>query len=225
MNEIALLNEYGFFEKPNVLSGADCDDLAAKIATIPSSGAGTRNLLSLPWCNALAKSLRNNPLLSPALSAGCVAVQCTLFAKTPGTNWSVTPHQDLGIPVAAKVDAPSCSGWSEKEGSLFTQPPVAVLDACVVVRLHVDACGPEAGPLVVTPGSHKLGRLPGSAVARLFSSQVRHVCTVPRGGALVLRPLLVHASSKATASVNRRVLHFLFGPANLPLGLQWAHAA
>ena len=30
--------------------------------------------------------------------------------------------------------------------------------------------------------------------------------------------------SKAVAAVNRRVLHFLFGPPSLPLGLRWAHA-
>jgi hypothetical protein len=224
MSEIAQLDEYGFFEQPNVLSGSDCDHLATEIMSVTSSGAGTRNLLSLPWCNALAKSLKRHPSLSPFVSVGCVAVQCTLFAKTPGTNWSVMPHQDLSIPVASKVDTPHCSGWSEKEGSLFTQPPVAVLNACVAVRLHVDACGPEAGPLVVAPGSHKLGRLPSPAVAQLFASQGRHVCAVPRGGALVLRPLLAHASSKAVASVNRRVLHFLFGPVRLPFGLQWAYA-
>jgi hypothetical protein len=44
----------------------------------------------------------------------------------------------------------------------------------------------------------------------------------PRGGALVMRPLLLHASSKATSPTHRRVLHVLFGPTDLPLGLEWA---
>jgi hypothetical protein len=39
-----------------------------------------------------------------------------------------------------------------------------------------------------------------------------------------MRPLLLHASSKATSPVPRRVLHFVFGPPTLPLGLEWRWA-
>ena len=45
------------------------------------------------------------------------------------------------------------------------------------------------------------------------------------GAALVLRPLLLHASSKASGESRRRVLHFLFAPADPPNGLRWQHAA
>jgi hypothetical protein len=50
---------------------------------------------------------------------------------------------------------------------------------------------------------------------------VRVVVPVSRGGALVMKPLLLHASSKATRTMPRRVLHFVFGPPELPLGLEW----
>jgi len=40
---------------------------------------------------------------------------------------------------------------------------------------------------------------------------------------LLMRPLLLHASSKSSGSSRRRVLHFLFGPPVLPCGLRWAH--
>jgi hypothetical protein len=39
-----------------------------------------------------------------------------------------------------------------------------------------------------------------------------------------MRPLLLHASSKATGTSRRRVLHFVFGPPDLPLGLAWARS-
>ena len=42
-----------------------------------------------------------------------------------------------------------------------------------------------------------------------------------RDGVAVI-PLVLHASSKATGAGLRRVLHFVFGPASLPYGLQWA---
>jgi hypothetical protein len=41
---------------------------------------------------------------------------------------------------------------------------------------------------------------------------------------LVMRPLVLHASSKATGTSKRRVLHILFGPPELPYGLEWAYA-
>jgi hypothetical protein len=39
-----------------------------------------------------------------------------------------------------------------------------------------------------------------------------------------MRPLLLHSSSKAQAHAPRRVLHFLFGPEQLPCGLKWHRA-
>jgi hypothetical protein len=47
--------------------------------------------------------------------------------------------------------------------------------------------------------------------------------TVPvaRGGVLVMRPPILHASSKATEQRQMRVLHFVFGPPKLPSGLEW----
>jgi hypothetical protein len=39
-----------------------------------------------------------------------------------------------------------------------------------------------------------------------------------------MKPLILHASSKASSGERRRVLHFVFGPRALPLGLAWQHA-
>ena len=44
--------------------------------------------------------------------------------------------------------------------------------------------------------------------------------SVPRGGAMLMRPLLLHASSKILAHTPRRVLHFVFAPAIPPDGLR-----
>jgi ectoine hydroxylase-related dioxygenase (phytanoyl-CoA dioxygenase family) len=92
------------------------------------------------------------------------------------------------------------------------------------VRLHIDACGSANGPFRVVPGSHLGGRLAEESVTSARTDRSEEVCLVPRGGALVMKPLLLHASSKATAPNRRRVLHFLFGPRNLPFGLRYAYA-
>jgi hypothetical protein len=47
------------------------------------------------------------------------------------------------------------------------------------------------------------------------------VCTVPRAGAMLMRPLLLHASSECAVSEPRRVIHLEFATDELPHGLQW----
>jgi ectoine hydroxylase-related dioxygenase (phytanoyl-CoA dioxygenase family) len=149
------------------------------------------------------------------------AVQCTLFAKSIEKNWLVSLHQDLSIPVAERVSSAECSGWSEKEGEIFVQPPITVLQELLAVRVHLDDCDERNGALRVVPGSHRLGRLTASDAIRARDALGEVSVGVPRGGAMLLRPLLLHASSRSVIGSPRRVLHFVFGPKNLPEGLRW----
>jgi energy-coupling factor transporter ATP-binding protein EcfA2 len=151
------------------------------------------------------------------LPANARAVQCTLFAKTSESNWLVSLHQDLSIPVAERVESPGCSGWCQKQGDTFVQPPISVLESLVAVRLHLDDCDERNGALRVVPGSHRLGRLS----SREREARGEHLVSVPKGGAMIMRPLLLHASSKSSVGLPRRVLHFVYGPAVLPEGLRW----
>jgi ectoine hydroxylase-related dioxygenase (phytanoyl-CoA dioxygenase family) len=158
------------------------------------------------------------------LPRDAVAAQCTLFNKSPAKNWLVALHQDLSIPVSSRVDSPECSGWSEKEGQLYVQPPVSVLVRLVAVRLHIDDCPAESGALRVVPQSHMEGRVDPTQAEVLRQRYGETLVPVAQGGVLVMRPLLLHASSKATSPAPRRVLHFVFGPPSLPLGLEWQWA-
>lgn len=197
-----------------------CDAAIAMLGGI--AGAGSRNLLDVPGVRDLAAHLRRHPALAPLLPADAVCVQCTLFAKGTGAHWSVGAHQDLSVPVARRVDAPGFGGWREKEGVLFVQPPVDVLAAMVAVRLQLDPDAADAGPLEIVPGSHRT-RL-SAAQAATFDASARTACVPPRGGAVVMRPLVVHASAKGDPARPRRVLHFLFAPRHPPYGLKWAVA-
>ena len=190
-------------------------------ALAPGS-AGTRRLLAQDWCRALADELRAHPVIAPALPATHVAVQCTAFEKSAARNWLVTLHQDLSIPVAARVDDPALRGWARKEGTWFVQPPAALLAQLVAIRLHLDDCGETDGALQVVPGSHRHGGLADADAFALRAASPPVACTLARGGAMLMRPLLLHASSKATGTSRRRVLHFVYGPPALPHGLEWA---
>jgi hypothetical protein len=214
----------GFAVVPGVLSAHECEALATKVSPGSSPSGGTRCLLAQPWCNALAARLRAHPALSALIPSEAVAVQCTYFEKSAARNWLVPMHRDLSIPVAERVDHPALQGWSEKEGALFVQPPAAFLEQLVAVRLHLDPCMAEDGPLRVVPGSHVGGFTLEPAMPQR-SGRREATCEAGRGWALAMRPLLLHASSKATGNSLRRVLHFVFGPPALPYGLRWQHAA
>ncbi len=212
----------GFSVTTALLSDAELARIDSALAG--RSQVGARDLLAEPWCVELALRLRADARLGDALPRAHVPVQCTSFEKSVERNWLVPVHQDMAVPVAERVAHPALSGWSNKGGTWFVQPPVEVLEQLVAVRLHIDDCGVGDGPLHVVPGSHRHGRLADASAIALRGARGTVACPVPRGGAMVLRPLLLHASSKATGTSRRRVLHFLFGPPQLPLGLAWAPA-
>lgn len=218
------LSTQGFAVVRDVLAPDECEEIVASIHNAPSASVGTRSLLAHGWCKALAGRLRAHPKLAPLLPAGFVATQCTFFTKSSSRNWLVPIHQDLSIPVAERVDSPHLHGWSEKEGALFVQPPIELLEQLIAVRLHLDPCGLADGPLQLVPGSHLHGRVVPEAAVAARHTQETVSCTLERGDVLLMRPLLLHASSKASGTSLRRVLHFLFGPRDLPCGLRWQDA-
>jgi hypothetical protein len=187
---------------------------------------GTRELLPLAWCRSLAATLAHGLRSRGLLDAAAVALQCTLFRKGIERNWLVAMHQDLSVPVAGRVDHPRLTGWSVKRGRCHVQPPVALLAGLLAVRLHLDACGDGDGPLRVVPGSHRFGRLDAEKMKSLRSQLGEIECEVETGGMMLMRPLLLHASSRATRPTGRRrVLHFVYGPPEPGYGLRWSDAA
>jgi hypothetical protein len=210
----------GYAVMPDILADDRIDDLIPNLSEL-GGRAGDRRLLESPWCWEVGELIRNDTRISPCLPVNARAVQCTLFAKSLGTNWLVPLHQDVSIPMASRVDSLMYSRWSCKEGELFAHAPAALLQQLLAVRVHLDDCGQRNGALRVVPGSHRDGRLSPAEARRQRSVRGEHVVVVPRGGAMLMRPLLLHASSKAAIDLPRRVLNFLFGPAELPGGAQW----
>ena len=210
----------GWLRLPSGLSPAMLDALPVD-AALGMDDAGSRNLLEQDWCAGLVLPIRSYLQSIGVLRADAVAVQCTLFRKTPDCNWKVPYHQDLSIPVAARVEHSALSGWSMKEDGHYVQPPVDVLEALLAVRLHLDSSAGDEGALRVVPGSHRLGRLRPDSIAATDKRNSEIVCAADAGDLLLMRPLLLHASSKAERPNGRRVLHFLFAPRHPGCGLQW----
>lgn len=183
---------------------------------------GLRNLLQvMPEVSELAKSSSFKSVLKDRLGETVFPVRALFFDKTPDANWSVAWHQDLSIAVAERIETPGFEAWSVKEGVVHVQPPCEVLENMVTVRLHLDDCTADNGPLKVIPGSHLKGKLRTSQIADWTRQNKASICEVPKGGALLMRPLLLHSSSPARLPLHRRVLHIEFASVNLPNGLEW----
>lgn len=204
-----------------IIGPVECEAVNRYIDELDIAAVGTRNLLDVVWCKELAAAIQRNAAISDLVPPSMVAVQCTLFEKSADKNWLVGLHQDISIPVRERIEHPELNGWSKKDDGWFVQPPVAVLEQLVAVRLHLDECGIEDGPLRVVPGSHTNGKLSNESALVMRDQMGELVCTVPLGGVLIMRPLLLHASSKSSGEGRRRVLHFVFGPSELPFGLVW----
>ena len=216
----ALLDEAGYALLPALLQTGPLDEIARSLEPWLQDAVGSRNLLAHPQCRDMAAQLKTQLVEAGLLDGASIAVQCTLFDKTADRNWLVALHQDTSIP--ASVSPPDAAmPVAIKEGEPYVQPPVAVLESLLAVRVHLDDCGIDAGPLRVVPGSHRAGRLGDPEAQAMRESRGEVTCIAARGDALAMRPLLLHASSRARTPVRRRVLHFLFGPQRLPHGLVW----
>jgi hypothetical protein len=184
---------------------------------------GLRNALDLPAVRSVAASPDMRALVEVILGPDSFPVRSIFFDKASGANWNVVWHQDLAIPVRERVATPPGWGaWSEKAGVPHVQPPAVVLERMLTTRLHLDDCDAENGPLRVLPGTHRLGRLDAAHIARLRSEVSEIACTVRCGDVLLMRPLLLHASSAAQLPTHRRVLHIEWAAEPLPGDLRWA---
>jgi ectoine hydroxylase-related dioxygenase (phytanoyl-CoA dioxygenase family) len=87
------------------------------------------------------------------------------------------------------------------------RPRQRCLLASWLFGLHFDDSREDNGPLRVLPGTHALGVLSEAHTERLARDIPPVDCLVSPGGIVAMRPLILHASSKAETDHPRRVLH------------------
>ena len=179
-----------------------------------------RNLLSVPIVRELARSKPLREIVGAILGPECFAVRGILFNKTQESNWKVVWHQDLTIAVRERREVSGFGSWSKKAGLTHVQPPAEIMSRMLAIRLHLDESGPDNGPLRVLAGSHKEGKLSAQRVGSWDKSNCV-TCVIPMDGALLMRPLLLHASSACAVPRSRRVIHLEFAAEDLPQGLEW----
>jgi hypothetical protein len=196
---------------------------AERLLRASASRGGARNVLGK---STLFQDLATAGLPAQAaaaiLGSGARPTKLTVFDKTPQANWKVPWHQDLTITVAERREVPGFGPWTVKDDVPHVQLPLSVLEKILAIRLHLDDTPADNGALRVIPGSHRLGRLSVSRITEIRRRIPEKICEVAAGSAMLMSPLLLHASSASESPSRRRVLHFEYSAAPLPGGLRWA---
>ena len=226
---LSQLETDGYAIQENILSETEIDELIDSVER-RQDGEGllrqgrifaVRNLLDLPESRALATATTVLELARAIVGDQAFAVRGILFDKIPEANWKVPWHQDVTVAVKEKKEIEGFGPWSTKAGILHVQPPASVLERMISIRLHLDDCTESNGALHIIPGSHRSGRIAESEIPSILAKSQAHVCAVQRGGALLMRPLLLHASSASQTPAHRRVVHLDFAGEQLPSPLKW----
>jgi hypothetical protein len=221
------LADDGYANVPTYIGSAALDVLTGELEQLGTtldlgSRGGVRDAFRLlPGVRRLAVSEPMWALASTILGPHCAAVRAIVFDKTPNANWKVSWHQDLTIAVREQHEVADFGPWTTKAGIVHVQPPAAILEQMLTLRLHLDPCGADNGPVRVLPGSHRAGRLSGDEIDSWRSRVEARICTAERGDILAMRPLLLHASSPSVSPGHRRVIHVEYAGVELPDGLAW----
>ena len=219
------LEQAGYAVVPDVISGTTCDRLINAMETALRANGGDHAMRNVAQkVPAIAQLAESDPILALArsiLGENTFMVRSLFFDKTTDANWKVAWHQDLTIAVQEKIEIPGFGPWSKKDGILHVQPPAPVLERMVTLWVHLDECDLSNGPLQILPGTHCTGKLTAEQIFDWRQRVQPWPCLVPRGAAVLMRPLVLHASFPAVRPAHRRVVHLEFAAENLPGGLQW----
>jgi len=183
--------------------------------------AGRRDALRHPAVAELAQSPTVRALAERTLGPAAFAIRATLFDKHERRNWPVAWHQDRTVPVRARREVAGFTSWSRKGAVWHVEPDVNVLSRLLAVRVDLDGSHDANGGLRVLPGSHRLGILTRERIDALLANGGDLCPKVVPGGALLMRPLLLHGSKRAVAAGHRRVVHLEFCAAPLPDPLEF----
>lgn len=217
--------QHGFQIIEKLYSSEAIDDILKILAT-----------LDLEQQFGIREFLKSHPILQQkvftpkllklvqSIAPNCnTAIKSIYFNKPPQANWIVQWHQDLTINLVAKKTAAGFKNWRTLPERTVVQPHLDILKSIFTLRIHLDDCTKANGALRVIESSHRNGVIDIQKWLKTKKG-IEHICEVPRGGVLLMHPLILHASRRTENQLSRRVLHIEFCDQGLPNGLQWKEA-
>ena len=203
---------------PNALNLQDLDELQRLLPM--ATGAGER-IYRNPQ---LATWLTDGPvgaIVRDDLGDAAIPVRAILFDKTTTANWALGWHQDRTISVRERVDTPGFNHWNVKAGAVHVEPPFGLIERMVTARIHIDPVAEDNSPLLIAPGSHRLGRIPEERIEALVDQCGSTSCLAAAGDVWLYRTAILHASASTAQGGGRRVLQVDYSADELEGGLQW----
>jgi hypothetical protein len=212
------LESDGFELRRALLNSEELDELEGLLTS--SEAAGSRifgNVALEAW---LIDGPTSRPIQS-ILGQSARPVRAILFDKTPAMNWALGWHQDRTIAVRAAASEEGFDHWTIKAGMAHVEPPFSIIDRMISARIHLDPVDESNAPLLVSPGSHRLGRIAEEDLQHVIESHGTFVCLAERGDVWLYRTAIVHASERSRGHASRRVLQIDFSADDLPGRLEW----
>ena len=227
------LNRNGFTSISNIYSYTEVDEIIAIIDKANTSSDTFRKSKDLFAIRQFIKEVPDsatlifNDNLKQAIKQifgdGYFVVKSIYFDKPHTSNWYVSYHQDLTISVNKKVEIEGYGSWTIKQGQFAVKPPLKILENIFTIRIHLDDTNENNGALKVIPASHLKGVYRPEMID--WAKETEEVCSVAKGGIMLMKPLLLHSSSRTTNNKKRRVIHIEFSKDRLPNELEWAEQA
>jgi len=206
---------------PAALDTALLRALEIAFSTLPVDRPGIRLIGIQALRPILAADGPAGAVAASVLGPAAQPVRAVLFDKTAQANWPVDWHQDRTIAVVARADAPGYGPWSIKSGLLHVEPPFSLLAAMVTLRIHLDPVGADNAPLLVAPGSHRLGRVAEADIAAVVARCGTATCLAAPGDIWLYATPILHASEAVAQPTRRRVLQVDYAACGLASGLAW----
>jgi len=203
------------------VAAAVLTDLRNALAHLPPDQAGLRIVGIAALRPLLAPEGTIGAVAAAVLGPRCRPVRAILFDKSGVLNWSLPWHQDRTISVVERLQVDGFGPWTAKQGMPHVAPPFDLLAGMVTVRVHLDAVPHYNAPLLIAPGSHRMGRVPVSEIAAVVRTCGTRACTAQAGDIWLYATPILHASETATRPAHRRVLQVDYAAQDLPGGLRW----
>ena len=224
------LDTKGFTVIGGVFSPDETEQIAAVVSRADHSRDAFRKttelfairrfLKELPETVPLLFNRKLKSIVRQLFGGNYFVVKSIYFDKPGQSNWYVAYHQDLTISVDRKTEIAGFGPWTVKQNQFAVQPPLEILQNIFTARIHLDDTDEGNGALRVIPNSHAKGILRPETID--WTMEKETICRVPKGGVMVMKPLLLHSSSRTTNDNRRRVVHVEFSNQQLPASAEWA---
>lgn len=224
------ISEKGFTVINDVFSGEEINQIINVIDSIDTSKETFRKsedlfairqfLKEVPESRQLIFNDNIKKVINEIFGDNYFVVKSIYFDKPEKSNWYVSYHQDLTISVDKKLDLKGFGPWTTKQNQFAVQSPIEYLKNIFTIRIHLDDTDENNGALKVVPNSHSKEIYRPETID--WNVETEEICSVNKGGIMIMKPLILHGSNRTTNNQKRRVIHIEFSNMELPAEINWS---